>query len=264
MTSAVVSLTVHDAVATVALTAATRRNALTAEMVTGIDAAFVAAEAHRDVRVVVVTGSGRAFCAGADLKTLERSAQNQFASVKAVYAGFLRVLESPLPTIAAVNGSAVGAGLNLALACDVRIAATTARFDTRFGALRLHPGGGHTWLLQHAVGYETAVRAILFGEVWDATRAHELGLVSEVTEPENLLPTAIALGNRLAGMDKTFACRLIATLRKARGPVSHSEVLLLESENQEWSVGEPAFVENVRALRAAVSGRSEALGPTAG
>ena len=99
---------------------------------------------------VVLTGAGKAFCAGAELSVLRAAADGDFDSVRPVYEGFLRVLRSPLPTIAAVNGPAVGAGFNLALACDVRLAGRHAIFDTRFTQLRLHPGGGHTWLLARA------------------------------------------------------------------------------------------------------------------
>ena len=80
-----------------------------------------------------------------------------------IYEGFLRVLRSPLPTIAAVNGPAVGAGMNLALACDVRLAGASARFDTRFVKIGLHPGGGHVWMLERAVGPQAAAAMVLFG-----------------------------------------------------------------------------------------------------
>ena len=85
-------------------------------------------------------------------------------SVGSIYEGFLRVLRSPLPTVAAVNGPAVGAGLNLALACDVRLAGASARFDTRFLRIGLHPGGGHAWMLDRAVGPQAAAAMVLFGD----------------------------------------------------------------------------------------------------
>src|SRR4029453_11341326 len=84
-----------------------------------------------------------------------------------IYEGFLRVGRSPLPTIAAVNGAAVGAGVNLALACDVILAGESARFDTRFIDLGLHPGGGHTWMLQRRIGSQAAAALVLFGRVLD-------------------------------------------------------------------------------------------------
>ena len=84
-----------------------------------------------------------------------------------IYEGFLRIARSPLPTLAAVNGAAVGAGMNLALGCDVRMAAARARFDTRFLQIGLHPGGGHTWMQRRIVGPQAAMAAVVFGQVLD-------------------------------------------------------------------------------------------------
>ena len=184
MPESLVAVSVVGSVGIVELADPDRRNILTAAMVRGIADAFNQLEASDDVTCVVVTGRGRAFCAGAERSTLERAAKGGFASVMEVYDGFLRVLHSPLPTIAAVNGPAVGAGFNLVLACDVRLASTAARFDTRFSTLRLHPGGGHTWLLEKAVGHQQATLATLFGQVWDADRALATGLVASVCEPD--------------------------------------------------------------------------------
>lgn len=142
-----------------------RRNVLSAPLVRAIGDAMDDAESSESVRCVVVTGEGRAFCAGAELGTLRAAADGDFASVEDVYSGFLRVFRSPLPTIAAVNGPAVGAGFNLALACDIRLSAREAVFDTRFAQLHIHPGGGHAWMLARAVGPQRAMLACLFGEV---------------------------------------------------------------------------------------------------
>lgn len=152
MSSSLVHLAITDSVAVLTLTDPKRRNVLSPEMVAGIGDAFDRAESDPSVRCVVLTGAGNGFCAGAELDTLFRAAEGDFGPVTRVYDGFLRVLRSPLLTVAAVNGPAVGAGMNLALACDLRIAGPTAFFDTRFAQLRLHPGGGHMWLLQRAVG----------------------------------------------------------------------------------------------------------------
>jgi len=249
------SVRVTGAVAVLTLTDPDRRNVLSAAMVRAIGAAVDEAEADDDVRCLVVTGAGPAFCAGAELSTLERSAAGDFDSVREVYDGFLRILHSPLATVAAVNGPAVGAGFNLALACDVRLASSAAVFDTRFATLRLHPGGGHTWLLTRAVGHQQAVLACLYGQRWQAGEAVRTGLVSSEHEPEDLLPAAVALGTRLEGQEASFTRLLTATLRLADAAVNHGEVLDVETAAQEWSVTRPAFVANVRALQRQIAAR---------
>ena len=114
---------------------------------------------------MIVTGAGKAFCAGADLTALGAATED---GLRVIYDGFLAVANCTLPTIAAVNGAAVGAGLNLALAADVRIAGPAALFDPRFQKLGIHPGGGATWMLQRAVGPQVARASLLFGMRFDA------------------------------------------------------------------------------------------------
>ena len=134
---------VADGVATLTLNNPAERNTLTAPMVAEIVAAMDAVEADSAVGAVVVTGAAPAFCAGANLGNLAEATKE---SLGGIYEGFLRIARSPLPTIAAVNGAAVGAGMNLALGCDLRLAARRAKFDTRFLQIGIHPGGGHTWI----------------------------------------------------------------------------------------------------------------------
>ena len=126
---------VEDRVALITVNDPDRRNAVTAEISAALRAAVDAAEANVDVHAVIVTGAGKAFCAGADLTALGAAAAD---GLRVIYDGFLAVAECALPTIAAVNGPAVGAGLNLALAADVRIAGPAALFDPRFQKAR-HP-----------------------------------------------------------------------------------------------------------------------------
>jgi len=252
-----VNLSITGAVALLTLSDPARRNVLSAPMVRGIGAAIDRAEADENVRCLVVTGAGPAFCAGAELGTLERSAAGDFDSVREVYDGFLRVLACPLATVAAVNGAAVGAGFNLALACDVRLASSEAVFDTRFSALRLHPGGGHTWLLARAVGYQQAVLACLYGQRWTAQDALGVGLAAAVYPPDELVGAAVALGTRLGGQERDYARRLTATLRYASSGVDHAAVLEAETQAQEWSVTRPAFVTHVQALRARIARSSK-------
>ncbi len=154
-----------------------RRNAITAESSGLLRQAVERAEADPDVHAVVVTGAGKAFCAGADLSALGAAGGGAAETgLRQLYDGFMAVGSCRLPTIAAVNGAAVGAGLNLALAADVRIAGPAAVFDARFQKLGLHPGGGATWMLQRAVGPQVARAALLFGMRLDAEAAARHGL----------------------------------------------------------------------------------------
>jgi enoyl-CoA hydratase len=208
-----------------------RRNALDAGMVQGLVAAFDRFEADESVGAVVVTGAPPAFCAGANLADLAKVDE---AGLRSIYEGFLRVGRSPLPTVAAVNGPAVGAGMNLALCCDVRVAGQSARFDTRFLSLGLHPGGGHTWMLQRAVGPEAAAAMVLFGEVLDGPAAAARGLAWRCVPDEELAAAAMELALRAAAVPHALARRTKATLRAA--PQTHSEAVELELTAQLWSL----------------------------
>jgi enoyl-CoA hydratase len=249
-----VTLDQRGGVALVTLNDPARRNILTAPLVHAIAAAMDQAEDDDATRCIVLTGAGSAFCAGAELATLRGAADGAFDEVETVYQGFLRVRDSPLPIIAAVNGPAVGAGFNLALACDVRLASASASFDTRFAALRLHPGGGHAWMLARAVGQQRATLACLFGETWDAAAALDAGLVAAVIDDSaGLVDAAVALGQRLAGQEKVFVQRLVATLRAALSTTEHADALAQETAAQRWSATRPAFRDGVAAIEARIA-----------
>jgi len=243
----------HGSAALVTLDQPARRNVLSSSLVRAIGAAYDALEADDTVGCVVLTGAGTAFCAGAELSVLRAAADGQFDAVREVYNGFLRVLHSPLPTIAAVNGPAVGAGFNLALACDIRLAGPKALFDTRFAKLRLHPGGGHSWLLARAVGPQQAMLATVFGETWDASRAREVGLVASIHD--DVVEAALAIARRFDGQESIFTRRLVGSSRGALGIATHAEALAHETEAQEWSTTRPAFLEGLRAIEAQVARR---------
>src|SRR5205085_11740456 len=209
----------RDAVAVVTLVDEARRNAMTAAMVEEIVATFDDLEGDGTTAAVVVTGQPPAFCSGADVSSLGALAQSaddrERRSVTSIYEGFLRVLRSPLPTVAAVNGAAVGAGVNLALACDVRLAGESARFDTRFVMIGLHPGGGHTWMLERAVGPQAAAAMVVFGERVDGPRAAEIGLAWACHPDVELVERAVAFAARAAAVPKELTAATLGTLREA-------------------------------------------------
>jgi len=224
-----------------------RRNALTPAMNDEMVAAFDALEADPEVGAVVVTGAAPAFCAGADLSHLGASPSGP--GLRGIYEGFLRVARTPLPTIAAVNGAAVGAGMNLALCCDLRVAGRRAKFDTRFLQLGLHPGGGHTWMLRRIMGPQGAATAVLFGEVLDGAEAERSGLVWRCVDDDALLDTAAALAAKAAAGPPALARRLKATLSTMAAVDTHEEAIDVELDAQLWSMAQPDFAERLAALR---------------
>ena len=239
-------------VAVVTIDDAERRNTLSGPLVDGLVSTFDGLEQRDDVGAVVVTGSPPAFCAGADLGDLGRAGE---LDLRRIYEGFLRVSRSPLATVAAVNGAAVGAGVNLALCCDVRVVARSARIDARFVRLGLHPGGGHTWMLQRAVGPQTAAAMVLFGEVLDGEAAAACGLAWRCTPDDELLDAARALAAGAAAAPRPLVDRVKATLRTIGTVASHDEAVDVELVAQSWSLQQPFFAERLAALRTQVTKR---------
>jgi enoyl-CoA hydratase len=234
----------RDRVALLTLDDPERRNALTGPLVAEIVAAVDELERDDGIGAFVVTGAGSAFCSGADvshlatLSTTDGAAGRSEAALRDIYQGFLRVLDCALPTFAAVNGPAVGAGLNLALACDVRIAAPSARFDSRFALLGIHPGGGHTRLLVQAIGPQAAAAMVLGGERLDGERAVEVGLAWQCVEDP--VARALELAERSATMPKELARRTKASLRETPA-LDHAAAVTLELERQVWSFEQGFF-----------------------
>jgi enoyl-CoA hydratase len=247
---ALIDVQVVDRVGTVTLNNPAGRNTMTAPMVAEIRAAVDEMERDDGVGALVVTGAPPAFCAGADLGDLQSI---EGPGLRAIYDGFLSVARCTLPTLAAVNGAAVGAGMNLALACDVRLAGRRARFDTRFLQIGLHPGGGHTWLLQRAAGPQVAAAAVLFGEVLDGAEAERVGLAHRCVDDDELLAAAQATAARAAEAPRELSVVTKRTLRDMGGVVTHDAAVDREIEPQVWSMRQPWFAERIAALQARIS-----------
>jgi enoyl-CoA hydratase len=244
---------IADGVGTLTLNNPEGRNTLTAPMVAEIVAAMDAFESDDGVGAVVVTGAGPAFCAGADLGNL---AEADGTSLGRIYEGFLRIARSPLPTVAAVNGAAVGAGMNLALGCDVRIAAARARFDTRVLQLGIHPGGGHTWMLRRLAGPQTAMATVVFGEVLDGAEAERVGVVWRCVPDDELAAAAHALAARAAAVPRELVITAKRTIADMADVADHPAAVARELEPQLWSTRQPWFAERLAAMQARISGRS--------
>jgi enoyl-CoA hydratase len=241
---------VADGVGTLTLNNPEERNTLTAPMVAEIVAAMDGFEADESVGAVVVTGTPPAFCAGANLGNLR---QADGSSLGNVYEGFLRVARSPLPTLAAVNGAAVGAGMNMALGCDVRLAARRARFDTRFLQIGLHPGGGHTWMFRRIAGPQTTMAAVVFGEVLDGAEAERVGLVHRCVDDDELLATAQAMAAGAASAPRELVVRTKQTIQEMADVTDHPAAVQRELEPQVWSTQQPWFAERLAALQARIA-----------
>lgn len=215
-----------------------RRNALTAELVDAIVEAIAECEADDEVGAVVVTGAAPAFCSGADTKALSSMSADggrEAGAVRGIYDGFLAVRRCTLPTVAAVNGPAVGAGCNLALCCDVRIAGTSARFDSRFARIGLHPGGGHLWMLERAVGPQATAAMALFSERIDGPRAAEVGLAWRCVPDEVLVDEAVAFAAQAASVPRNLSRAIKASLGEAPWQPDFDEAVETELTRQRTS-----------------------------
>lgn len=195
---------VDGAIATITLNRPDKLNAYTAIMGAEITAAIGEANADDAVRAIILTGAGRGFCAGADISGGAESfgaAGPNFAAPDRPRdgAGFVRALfDSAKPTIAAINGPAVGVGITLTLPCDIRIAADTAKIGFVFARRGLVLEAGSAWFLPQLVGLPQALRWCLSGRVFDAAEALAGGLVGEVLAPDALLPRARAIAQEIA------------------------------------------------------------------
>ncbi|WP_283615133.1 enoyl-CoA hydratase [Mycolicibacterium poriferae] len=240
---------VEDRVATLTVNDPERRNAVTAEISAALRAAVDAAEADPGVHALIVTGAGKAFCAGADLSALGEATED---GLMAIYDGFLAVANCALPTIAAVNGAAVGAGLNLALAADVRIAGPAALFDPRFQKLGIHPGGGATWMLHRAVGPQVARASLLFGMRFDAEAAVRHGLALEMADDPLAAARELAAGP--AGAPREVVLATKASMRATANPGlvdsdQHRIAVHTELGPQATSILSPAFADRLAAAK---------------
>ncbi|SPC14413.1 crotonase/enoyl-CoA hydratase family protein [Cupriavidus taiwanensis] len=197
---------VEDGVATITLHRPDQLNAFTAQMMHELIAAFDATDADDNVRAVIVTGSGRAFCAGADLSggssTFDFEKRYGASPDTAHRDGggrvSLRIFRSLKPVIAAVNGAAVGVGVTMQLPMDIRLASTDAKFGFVFARRGITPEAASSWFLSRVVGISTALEWCYTGRVFTAQEAHERGLVRSLHAPEDLLPAAQAIAREIA------------------------------------------------------------------
>ncbi|HVQ36243.1 MAG TPA: enoyl-CoA hydratase-related protein [Pyrinomonadaceae bacterium] len=248
-----INLEMRGAVGIVTLNRPDSLNALT----THVGQEFLAAvgEARSSgARAIVVTGAGRAFCAGGDLREMKKIAEQE-GKVEAFFDEPLRLLNecillirnSPLPFIAAVNGAASGGGCNLALACDLVVAAESARFHQAFIRIGLVPDCGGTFILPRLVGWKRAAEMMMTGDVISAARAFEMGMINAVVPDDNLMTHALTLAEKLA-QAPTAAIGRIKELLELSVTNDYAGQLELEREKQIQSGQTKDFREGVAAF----------------
>ncbi|MCY3621549.1 MAG: enoyl-CoA hydratase-related protein [Gammaproteobacteria bacterium] len=208
----------RDRVGIIRLNRPRKLNAWTATMSGEIIDAMTAWNSDDGIGAIVLTGEGRAFCAGADVgnfaERVETNRQGQGEQLRRGGANVTQFIRQSKPTIAAINGYAVGVGLTMILPCDVRIASTSANLSIRFIKMGLMPELGSTHLLAQLIGLGNATEMCLTGRMVPADEAMRMGLVSAVTEPEDLLPTALAKAEEIANNPTRAVMMIKELLRK--------------------------------------------------
>jgi 2-(1,2-epoxy-1,2-dihydrophenyl)acetyl-CoA isomerase len=203
MSDALVLVTTHGAIRTLTLNRPSALNSFTAAMHRELRAALDAAAADESVRCVVLTGAGRGFCAGQDLNDEGMGQDGTPADVEGVVERHykplaLRIRSMPVPVVAMVNGVAAGAGANIALGCDLVIAAKSASFIQAFSKIGLVPDGGGTWLLPRLVGRARALGLAMTGDKLPAEEAAAIGMIWRCVDDAALQDTTLALAQKLA------------------------------------------------------------------
>lgn len=250
---ATIQLEVREAVGVITLNRPESLNALNTEVGQEFQAA-VGEVQQRGARAVVLTGAGRAFCAGGDLREMQKIAERE-GKVEAFFDEPLRMLNEcimlirrmPLPFIAAVNGAASGGGCNLALACDLVIAGAGARFNQAFIKLGLVPDCGGTFILPRLVGWKRAAELMMTGDVLSAEQAMAMGMINAVVPDDELLARALAMAEKLA-QAPTAAIGRIKQLLEASATNDYAGQLDREREAQIESGQTRDFREGVTAF----------------
>jgi enoyl-CoA hydratase len=219
-----------------------RKNAITLEMAAFIEDFCSQVEADETIGAVLLAGAGGYFCSGADTRVLAASSADPaspeaVASISAVYRAFTRIGSLPVPTVSLVEGGAVGAGMNLALATDVLLVTADAVLDSGFLARGIHPGGGHLTLLGRRLGYQQTAAHALLGRAMSGTEAVTRGLAYAAYDAAELLPAATELV-ALAAKDPELTRRVkqSLTLELGGSPVTWPTAVEIERGAQMWSL----------------------------
>jgi len=237
-----------------------RRNAMTESMGRALTQVVARLSSDGAVRAVVLTGAGNAFSAGGDLSMLEEksragreapgaaSREASRAFMRDFYGLFLSVRDLPCPSIAAVNGAAIGAGCAVALACDLRIAARDAKLGLNFTQLGIHPGMGSSWTLPRIVGPAHAADLLLTGRSVDGAEAERMGLVNRCVERDQVVETALETAHAIARCAPNVVKATKRALHQSMSATFDSQ-LEFEAEQQAICYESADFAEGLRAVR---------------
>jgi len=248
-----IALTREDGVVTLAFNRPETRNAMTPAMGEEVIRAVKEVSADPEARVLVLTGSGKAFSSGGDLAMLARDAglsdegASMGGSPRDFYNQYLTIRQLPVPTIAAINGHAIGAGLCIALACDMRIAVTDAKMGMTFSKLGIHPGMGATYSLPRLVGTALACELLFTGRLLDADEAMRMGLVNRVAAREEFPQAVRAFAGEVAAA-APIVCRMLKKSIYRGANHTLDEMLDYESLNQGITFTTADAREGIRAI----------------
>ena len=199
-----VKVEVKDRICILTLNQPEKLNFMSHEMAIDFREAIEKIKSDPEPKVMILTGEGRAFSAGGDLKTMSGNIGGKLSYLKKrtfyFYKSFLSILDLEIPTIAAINGHAIGAGACLTLACDMRLAASNSKIGFTFAKIGLHPGMGAEYFLTRIIGRARTIELLMTGDTISAEEAYGMGLVNHVTPPEELMDKAMELAGKIAAM----------------------------------------------------------------
>ena len=225
-----------------------RKNALGYKMAEAFENAIEKISRDSEVRFLIITGAGDCFSAGGDFQSIiadfSLPAVEIQPRVRRFYCSFLSITKLPIPTLAAVNGPAIGAGFSLAMACDLRIASEEASFHPNFLKLGVHPGLGASYLLPRLVGVAKALELLWLAEPIPARKAMEMGIVSRVVEPRRLMEEAMEIARKISALSskvvemvkKSVYMGLTHTLEDLLERESHAQALCGETEEMKRAI----------------------------
>lgn len=238
-------------VVTVTLNDETNLNAMSDEMAREFSSLVGDLRGRKSLRAIILTGAGKAFSAGGHLSMLEakrtKSAEENRRGMLEFYNSFLSIRDLNVPLIAAINGAAVGAGLCVACACDIRVASSHSKLGFTFLKLGLHPGMGATYFVPRIVGQSAATELLVTGRVIEAQEALRIGIVSKLCEPGEVLREARAIAAEITACGPEATAQLVQTMRG--DPSILASALAREATCQSINYGSDEFAEGVAAVR---------------